>query len=725
MESDTNIPSGESLVRQFLYGRRYFKDVFGQDSKVLWLPDVFGYSAALPQIAKKSGIDYFMTTKISWNQYNHFPHDTFYWRGIDGTELLTHFITTSSDAWFYTYNGVMNTKEITGIWQNYKQKEINDQLLLSFGHGDGGGGPMREMLETRRALANIPGVPYVKTGKAEPYFEMLHESLKDEEAEYYEGELYFEYHRGTLTSQAYNKKANRQMENHMHNLELVYCLAKLDYPKAELDKMWERILLLQFHDIIPGSSIHEVYEDSRKDYEELLKKAEALLSAGIDGVIHNDGLGGNMLMAINTLSFERDENVFVPYSSLVDKHTSFQSEGGALAKQETEGGLLVHVTNIPPLGYKTFVCDKGKNEDHVPFVYSESSIDTPFYEVKLNDMGEFQSLYDKEAKRQVGRDCLNRIEFFEDKPLNFDAWDIDVFYKEKPLSKFARVEEVKVSEAGTLRLVLTRRLVFNQSVIKQDIIFYASSLRIDFVTDVEWSESQVLVKAAFPLDIRASNARYDIQFGHIDRPNHSNDVQDFAKFEVCGHKWAMLSEPNYSVALMNNCKYGYDCKDSVMRLTLIKSPIDPDRTADKGRHQFTYSLYPHMLGNDESDVARAAMELNQPLLTRIIGIGGQCQSSAYSFASVVHDGMPAPNVVVDTVKRAEDDSDIILRVFENSGRRQKDVRIRVNDGFRLERVSEVNLIEYPLPGAEFEVKGQEIRFDILPFEIRTFKVRSV
>jgi len=277
VESDTNVPSGESLVRQFIFGKRYFKEVLGVDTTVLWLPDVFGYSAALPQIAKKSGIDYFMTTKISWNQYNHFPHDTFNWRGLDGTEILTHFITTPSNNWFYTYNGELIPREIPGIWQNYKQKDINEHLLLAYGFGDGGGGPTREMLMTRRAIEDIPGIPYVKTNKVEPYFKALGQSLEGKTLETYDGELYFEFHRGTYTSQSYNKKANRQMENLLHNAELLSMMRDLKqgsakYPAGPLNEIWEQVLMLQFHDIIPGTSIRQVYEDSRKDYEQLLAR---------------------------------------------------------------------------------------------------------------------------------------------------------------------------------------------------------------------------------------------------------------------------------------------------------------------------------------------------------------------------------------------------------------------------------------------------------------------
>ncbi|MCL2404472.1 MAG: alpha-mannosidase [Defluviitaleaceae bacterium] len=740
VEADTNIPSGESLVRQFLYGKRYLKQELGVESTVLWLPDVFGYSAALPQIAKKSGIDYFMTTKISWNQYNHFPHDTFNWRGLDGAEILTHFITTPTGGNFYTYNGELTPREIPGIWETYKQKDINEHLLLAYGYGDGGGGPTREMLMTRRAIEDIPGIPYVKTNKVEPYFTALGQSLEGKQLETYDGELYFEFHRGTYTSQAYSKKANRQMECLLHSAELLGMMHDLKlgtntYPALPLHEIWERVLLLQFHDIIPGTSIRQVYEDSRNDYELLIARTKDLIASSTTAINNEVKLNQDSIAVYNHLSWRRDTaEMFIPFSDRINEDTTFtDSEGYTLESQKTEGGLHVVFTELPPLGYKTFAITKEtlpEADDSLKLETSGGSttLDTNFYNVEFDSNGEITSLYDKLAKRYVGKGNLNVLQAYEDKPMAFDAWDIDVFYKEKPYTCF-EYSGLEVVEHGHLRVILRRKITFNNSQIEQDIIFYARNRRIDFATKVEWNERQTLLKAAFPLDIRATSAAYDIQFGFVERANHNNDERDFAQFEVCGHKWADVSESGYGVALFNDCKYGYDCKDSILRLTLIKSPISPDETADVGIHEFTYALYPHLGNLVGSYVQTRAEEFNNPVECYEIPAtenGGYfVEFSMLKVDALIPQLMdedPSLHIVVDTVKKSEDGKDLILRVYENNNRALNDAVILMDSCVRFTEVIETNLLEEPLPEQNVRVDGQGIVFDIKPFEIKTFRL---
>ena len=718
VESDTNVPSGESLVRQFLYGKRYFQKEFDHDNKVLWLPDVFGYSAALPQIAKKAGVDYFMTTKISWNQFNHFPHDTFMWRGLDGTELFTHFVTTASHEPYYTYNGHMIPSEMPGSWANYKQKDVNSDLLLSFGWGDGGGGPTREMLETRRALQDIPGIPYCKPTKVEPYFEMLGKNVEGKTLESWDGELYFEYHRGTYTSQGYNKKSNRQMEVRLHDgefLSLLKALKDNDYPQTAFDEMWERVLLLQFHDIIPGSSIREVYEDCRVDYGKLLADGQSIINEKGAALTANIKVNQDSVVVYNTLSFVRDAEVCVPYSAMVTKDSQFvDADGNAMACQAGETGVNVRFTNIPAMGYKSFAVSKNAVAIASKITATTTTVETPFYTLTLNDMGEISSLFDKEAGRMVNKGNLNELRAFEDKPMQFDAWDIDVYYKEKPYNNF-KCTSVEVVESGGLRTVVRRKVTFNKSEITQDIIFYAHTRRIDFVTNADWQERQVLLKASFPLDVRTLNATYDIQFGHVERANHNNDERDFAQFEVCGHKWADVSEGAYGVSLINDCKYGHDCKDSVLQLTLIKSPIDPDETADRCVHEFSYALYPHIGNLSACNVQKIATEFNSPA-----PVFEKAAAEGEAFAEYSMLQVSACNVIVDTVKKAEDDSDIVLRVFENSNRLSKNVTITFDASVQVAKVEETNLLEKE--GAVIDVANNAITFDITPFEIKTFKI---
>jgi len=739
VEADTNVPSGESLVRQFLYGKQYFKEELGVDTTVLWLPDVFGYSAALPQIAKKSGIDYFMTTKISWNQYNVFPYDTFKWRGLDGTEILAHFITTPGGD-YYTYNGALVPEDIPGIWENYKQKDINDQLLLAYGWGDGGGGPTREMLMTRKAMEDMPGLPYIKPSKVEPYFKALGEAAEASGSlETWDGELYFEYHRGTYTSQAFVKKANRQMEILLHIAEFLSMLRDLkqgtsEYPQTSLKEIWERVLLLQFHDIIPGTSIREVYEDAREDYEKLITQSGQLIQTATTALNEEIKLNQDSVVVYNNLSWRRDTaELFLPFSDRIKENTTFiDSDGYTLESQKSEEGLYVIFTELPPLGYKTFALGTASAPQADDFFKLETeegktTLETNFYDVEFNEKGEITSLYDKMAKRKVGKGNLNVLEAYEDKPLRYDAWDIDVFYKEKPYNNF-EYSGLEVVEQGNLKTILRRKIKLNQSEIEQDILFYTRNRRIDFKTKVDWKESQTLLKAAFPLDIRATTATYDTQFGFVERPNNNNDERAFAQFEVCGHKWADLSESGYGVALFNDCKYGYDCKDSIMGLTLLKSPINPDKTADQGTHEFTYALYPHYGNLVSSYVQTRAAEFNSPVLGYEIPKSSGSNFSEVSLLRVdtltpqQSDEGPSLHVIVDTVKKAEDGKALILRVYESNNRALSDAVIQMDSCVRFTEAVETNLMEEPLEEQSVRVDGQSIVFDIRPFEIKTFRL---
>ncbi|MGH2523656.1 MAG: alpha-mannosidase, partial [Anaerolineales bacterium] len=350
IESDTNIPNGESLIRQFLLGRQSMRDEFGVEMNLLWLPDVFGYSYALPQIVKKCGLKYFMTTKMSWNQFNHLPYDTFRWRGVDGTELLTHFVTTpeENNPRWHTYNGQLRPSDVKGLWDNYQQKEVNDELLMLFGWGDGGGGPTKEMLEYARALKNLPGLPRVALGLAEPYFERLAQRVADKPLPVWDGELYFEYHRGTYTSQAYNKRANRLAEVLYHNAEwlsaLAGVLASFNYPAQKLRQGWELILLNQFHDILPGSSIRSVYEDSQVDYEQIMQIGQSVLAEARQALLNQIGVGDESVVVFNSLSWTRDDLIELPGSGALAAQPSMQRLENGMA--------LVLVSDLPALGYR-------------------------------------------------------------------------------------------------------------------------------------------------------------------------------------------------------------------------------------------------------------------------------------------------------------------------------------------------------------------------------------
>jgi alpha-mannosidase len=726
VEMDTNIPNGESLVRQFLFGRRFVQEEFGREMKCLWLPDVFGYSAALPQIIRKSGIPYFMTTKISWSQFNRFPNDTFYWRGLDGSQVLTHFVTTPDPGSpFYTYNGRINPEEVQGIWNAYRQKDVNDELLLSFGWGDGGGGPTQEMLEWATHQKNLPGHPRVELGKAEAFFECLDQRIQEKSLPIWDGELYLEYHRGTYTSQAWIKRANRKAEIQYHNAEWAASMVDMlsggsDYPHQELNTGWKKILFNQFHDILPGSSIRDVYEDSARDYAEIFSISDQVIHQSIDRIIDTLSVNEEQVVVFNALSWQRDALIMIDWEPGYQGKSLMMMDGKPGRSQKIDTALgeywLCEVDQVPSLGFRCYKLVENNDQAENRIFISSNILENVFYRIQLNEYGQIESIWDKRARREVlvqgGRG--NVFQVFEDRPMNFDAWDIDIYYQDKMVEITQLVESV-VEGSGSLRATLKQTWVFGESTIIQRMRIYANSPRIDFETDVDWQHSQVLLKVAFPVDIRSTKATYEIQFGSIERPTHWNTSWDWARFEVNAHKWADLSEGNYGVALLNDCKYGYDIKDNIMRLTLIKSAIDPDPRADQGKHTFTYSLLPHRGDWREGDVTRQAYELNVPVLAKIVAPGNNKGSipDEFEFARVSRD-----HVVLETVKKAEDGDGWVIRLYEYQQKRCQNAQI--DFGKNICKAFEVNLMEEnPSPA---RIEENRLLFSITPFEIKTFKI---
>jgi alpha-mannosidase len=726
IEPDTNLPGGESLVRQFLYGIRTVRHEFGVDMKLLWLPDVFGYSYALPQIIRQCGVRYLMTTKISWSQFNRFPYDTFRWRGLDGTELLTHFVTTPEETSpFYTYNGQLRPAEVQGLWDQYRQKEVNDELLLLFGWGDGGGGPTREMLESARVLANLPGLPRVRLGKAEPYFAGLAERVSEKQLPVWDGELYLEYHRGTYTSQAYNKRANRLSEILYHNAEWLSALADVltaesAYPAAALQQGWELILLNQFHDILPGSSIRQVYEDSRRDYEQIAAIGQEVLGRAQQRLVA--GLAGDeaQLAVFNSLSWTRDSLVELPWSEEWAGKTILNPDGrpSPVQRVHNEQGrrLLLQAEALPSLGYRAYPLVAAESESEPgELIVTPLRLENGYYRLELNERGQIVSLFDKSAGRQAlaagGRG--NVLQVFEDKPMAFDAWDIDIYYQEK-MREIGELVESVVEEEGPLRGVLRLEWRYSDSTISQRLTIYRRSPRIDFRTVVDWQEQQTLLKVAFPLNVRATRATFEIQFGAIERPTHWNTSWDYARFEQVGHKWVDLSEGNYGVALLNDCKYGHDVKDNVLRLTLIKSAVRPDPEADRGRHDFTYSLLPHQGNWQQGRVVGEAYALNYPSLPLLVEPAGRQPAlpAHYSFAAVDSD-----HVIIESIKKTEEGDAWIVRLYECKQFRSQAVTLTF--GQTLRRAVACNLIEEDESDVAYD--GRRLTFAIGPFEIKTFK----
>lgn len=746
LEADCNLPSGESLVRQILYGTMFLRAEFGVECKYLWLPDVFGYCWALPQILRKSGIEAFMTTKISWNQYNRMPHDTFKWRGIDGTEIVTHFITTPSNAqdeesFLYTYNGDVTPHSVQGLWNGYRDKGMNRDLLLAYGYGDGGGGPTRGMLEMRRRLDRMPGLPRVSTGRADDYFARLVEKVEkyDRYVHVWDGEMYLETHRGTFTSQAYNKRMNRRLELLYRDAEWAGSLLSVwkrdwsAYPARELLAGWKIILRNQFHDIIPGSSIREVYEDSREEYEEAWRLgttvwreaagALASVAAGDAGDAGDAGYAGDARDAgarlgavktytvCNSAGWERDDMVWIPAEAGMERGIWRDADGARLAAQRSEDGWLVAVRGLPSMGLASiaFQATEDGAEEAGRFQYADGVLETPLYRIRWNGHGALADIYDKRAERGVLAPgaCGNELQVFEDKPKGrHEAWDIDIFYTQKK-RVVSELVSVRLSESGPLRAVVRFHWTYGRSEIRQELIAYADSPRIDFRTQVDWQERRQLLKVAFPVDIRATEATYDVQFGNVRRPTHWNTSWDYARFETVGHQWADLSEHGYGVSLLNDCKYGYDIKDNVMRLSLIKSATVPDAQADQGLHEFTYSLMPHAGDWRAAGTVKEAWALNSPLAA----LPGEPDRPSLSMFRLDHDG-----VMIDAVKKAEQGDEVVIRLHEYRGARGA---VAITSDFEIVSWQETDLLERPTGSRSTE---SVIRLEMKPYEIKTVAV---
>jgi alpha-mannosidase len=716
VECDCNLVSGESIVRQILVGKNFFQKEFGYENEFLWLPDVFGYSWALPQILKKSGVNTFMTTKISWNDTNKLPYDTFLWRGMDGTEIVSHFVTTTdqgSDS--YTYNGDTRPYAVKGVWDNYKNKDMNKDLLISYGYGDGGGGPNRDMIETIKHINKIPGIPHVQVEPATKYFRRLHETIEKNEMGGYlpiwDGELYLEFHRGTYTSQAYNKKMNRRMEFMLRDVEMLSVIAgqtaKIPYNKEAILDAWKIVLCHQFHDILPGSSIKEVYEDSHVEYE----KAIALLNDVMSQVnvgLYTEEAGSYTVW--NNSNWKRSSYITIPD---IDEDCSFVDyKGMHLDSMIKDGRAIVLVKDMEPFSFVTIkkvakaeitaVSDKSDKA-----VITKNQASTKYYSVTWNEQGHLTSIYDKKAGREIlsSGKSGNVLQIFEDKPRCFDAWEMEPTLDNKK-EIVDDCKEIQVEE-NDLGIFVTFTWTYHKSEIKQTMCLYHENKRIDFKTEAEWEERQKLMKVAFPVNIRAVDARFDIQYGNIRRSITRNNSWEAAKFEVVAHKWVDVSETGYGISLLNDCKYGHDVLEDTIRLTLIKSAVDPDYTADLGHHEFTYAIYPHTEEWYQSHLEQEAFDLNNPL-TAISGAGNLTQESLFTFDN--------EHIVVDCMKQAENSDATVIRFHEYAG-----ARGTVSIGSRLNISSwcECDLMENPIETDRKDV----IEITIKPYEIKTILVK--
>ncbi len=693
VEPDCNLVSGESLVRQILIGKKFFKEEFGVDNKILWLPDVFGYSAALPQILRKSGVETFVTSKISWNEFNRMPHEIFKWQGIDGTEVDAYFITTQRKVKdmptdnYSLYNGEGNASEVMGTYLRISDKQLTDEVIMPTGHGDGGGGTTPQMIEMINYLSTgIKGCYRSGFISLEEFFSRLKKGLQNKEVPKWVGELYLEFHRGTYTSIAKNKRNNRKGEFALWKSEWESVLAKTlmgkQYPADAIARCLTVLLTDQFHDILPGSSIEAVYDGTDKDYQMIFDTLGAIEQDCISLIAKN--VSKNGFCVFNPNSFEGKATVCL-------------------------NGKTVGVQSIPSKGY--CVLAEGEYLDSNDIKASVNGLENEWYKITFNEKGKIVSFVDKRVGRELVQEggLFNNVIAYENLPYEFDNWELKNYYKEKSFD----VDDLVATEVvdDGVRKGVRFEYRFINSKILQTVWLYENIERVDFETELDWHEHHIVLRTESETSIHADNATYEIQYGNVSRPSHDNTPWDSAKFEVCAHKYVDVSEYGYGISLLNDCKYGHSVRDGKIGLTLLTCGTYPNPNADQGKHVFTYSFVPHVGDFRSAGVIEQAYFLNNPMLAIETQGGGELPSG-YSFVRSSNQ-----DVIVEVVKQAEDGKGIIVRAYESCGGR---VNTRFDFGCSIAKVKEVNLMEEGTQEIAFADSSFERSF--APFEIKTFYV---
>ena len=727
VEPDVNIASGESLVRQIKRGRRFHLEHFGVDPKTVWLPDTFGYSANLPQIMDKSGLKYFVTSKLSWNDTDRHPYDTFFWRGIDGTTTKAQLITAQkydSEQIFTTYNGDLSVSETMGAWKRYEPKAAYDEVVMSYGYGDGGGGPTRAMIERGTRLERgIPGAPRVKLEGIVPFLDRLGKAMDADPARFpvWNGELYLQYHRGTLTSVARNKANNRNAERRLRELEMLGALALATaghaYPSETLAEFWELVLINQFHDILPGTSIPEVYTDSDAEYERIFSTLDSANGPWHAAAQAAAKPGADQLRLLNFTSQTRSGLVHL--GAVADGAALATANGSVPVQQITRAdgstGSVARVEAIAPLGWTGAQIVPGSGAGESAVSVSEKHLENALLRVEFDDKGEITSIFDKTRNRETlaAGEKANRLIAYEDKPMAWDAWDIDRYFEEQFWPLADGKAEISVVETGPHRAAIRMERSYQKSKIVQVISLAAGERQVEFDTFIDWQERAQVIKAVFPFDLNTSEVRSEIAFGHVTRPTHRNTTWDRARFEASMHRWVDISEADFGVALLNDSKYAYDCHEQVVRLTLVRGSTFPHPEADLGEHRIRYALFVHDGVADLAGVHHAAERFNNPVA--VIGSRQVAANPAGEFASFSLAQLDAPNVTIETVKKAEKSDSLVLRVFEHANIRA-DVRIAF--GLPVKSVRMVNLMEEQA-GDPLPVSDNGVSLKLRPFEIVT------
>lgn len=676
VEADTNLSSGESLIRQVMYGRRYFQEELGFDSRVLWLPDVFGYSGSLPQILRGCGMTGFATQKITWayGGGDPFPYNTFWWEGIDGTAIPAHIFTD--------YNSQTKPSAVFDRWNTRLQANGMKSMILAFGWGDGGGGPERNHIEFARRGADLEGLPRLKMSSPQEFFDDL--AQQGQPVKRYMGELYFQSHRGTYTSQAKTKKGNRKSEFMLRDAEMWGTAASVlkgwDFGPKTLYGPWIKVLLNQFHDIIPGSSIKRVYQEAEAAYAEVLEEAGQKTLQAKQALVKS----GSGVTVFNSLNW--------PRKALVDV-----------------AGGTAEVT-VPACGWTTVsgpTSPEGAAASAGKLANGGAYLENDLLRAEFNELGEIVHLIDKATGRDQLSGAGNRFRLYKDIPGNWDAWDLDSMAEDMPV-ELSTVAKLVVVATGpfTASLRLTRNI--NHSSLTQTISLRRGSKRIDFATGVDWKESHKLLKVNFPTNIYATEAVHEIQFGHLRRPNHASRKFDADRFEVCNQKWSALAEEMRGVAVLNDCKYGLSVKGNSINLSLLKSALAPDMYADKGIQTFTYALYCWNGSLADSGVIQESYDLNAPI-TCVAGDGGE--GSLFQ--------LDAANIVVETVKPAEDGSgDVIVRMYEAM---RSATSCSLSTSLPVKTAVQTDLLEDKT--GDLACADGKVALEFRPFEIKTVRLK--
>jgi alpha-mannosidase len=691
VESDANLPGGEALARQLVHGSRFFAEEFGVTCHGVWLPDSFGYTAAFPQLARLAGMEWLLTQKLSWNQTNALPHHTFWWEGIDGTRIFTHFPPVD------TYNATFEGRELAHAVRNYADKGRGTRSLVPFGHGDGGGGPTREMLERARRLRDLEGSPRVEITTPDEFFQAAQAEYPD--APVWSGELYLELHRATFTTQSRTKAGNRRSEHLLREAELWAATATVHtgraYPYDELDRLWKVVLLHQFHDILPGSSIAWVHKEAEATYARVRTELERIVTDSVAA------LAAPVPTVANAGPRDRAEVVVVPP----------ELTGPAQRVQKLDTDRVAVYATAPALGMALL---GGSPEGTV--LVSGNTLDNGLVRVTLDDDGLLVSVLDLASGREVLAPGQrgNLLQLHDDLPNQWDAWDIDAHYRHRHVDLTA-VESVTVVEEGPLLGGIQVERSFGDSRITQTVRLRAGSRRVDFVTDIDWHESEKILKAAFPVDLHADRSAAEIQFGHVFRPTHTNTSWDAARFEIYAHRWLHVGEPGFGVAVVNDATYGHDVTrgtrtdggtTTTVRLSLVRAPRFPDAQADQGPHRLTYALLP---AASIADAVAEGYALNLPLRVAL-GAGGE----APPLVTVDN-----PAVVVEAVKLADDRSgDVVVRLYESLGGR---AAATCWTGFPVVAAQVVDLLERPVAPATVGAAG-EVEVGLRPFQVLTLRL---